>query len=864
MAEDNYKAVLEQQNSEYKEAYGFTEKVEYAHITKKGLTEDTVREISKIKEEPEWMLEKRLQGYRVFMSKPTPMWGGDLSGINYDDIYYYMKPGGTKTDSWDKVPDDIKRTFDKLGIPEAERKFFSGAEAQFDSEVVYHHVREDLERQGVIFTDTDTAVKKYPEIMKKYFGTIIPPSDNKFAALNTAVWSGGSFIYVPKGVKVAMPLQAYFRINAEKAGQFERTLIIADEGAEVVYIEGCFVAGTEIVTEEGLKPIEEVKVGDRVFTHARRYRTVYHTQVRPHTGKLYSIKYDGDTTAVIKATDEHPFLVARRKKQEYTNVKWETEWVRADQLKKSDYLAIPIDNTTKTADYREFPIRMRTRWKTESIQLTLNTDADFFRLIGYYLSGGRITSVKGDSYLTFTFNKNEIDCVLDTATLLERYFGKKPLVQKVYKNGISIVLCSTLAARFFKQQFGKGAKNKRIPLWALNERTEKQKELIVGMWRGDGSFMNKDYDYGNKKMFRINTISEVLAKQLKSILLRMHIFSSVNTQKRTGNRNTMYCVYIGGDNVVRFANLMGTLTTSSIDTGNTKMLVSLENVITTSSRTRIFENYAFVPITEITSETVENLPVYNFSVEEDESYVAGGVAVHNCTAPIYMSSSLHSAVVELVAHKNSSIRYITIQNWSKNVYNLVTQRAFAYDGARVSWIDGNIGSRLNMKYPSVYLKGEGASGEVLSIAVAGEGQTQDSGGKIYHLAPNTTSKIVSKSVSKGTGVASYRGLLYISKDAANVKSNVRCDALLLDETAKTNTYPYMQVYRDDATITHEATVGKIGEEQLFYLMSRGMSEDDAIATIVLGFIEDLAKVLPMEYSIELKRLIKLDTSNSVG
>ena len=229
-----------------------------------------------------------------------------------------------------------------------------------------------------------------------------------------------------------------------------------------------------------------------------------------------------------------------------------------------------------------------------------------------------------------------------------------------------------------------------------------------------------------------------------------------------------------------------------------------------------------------------------------------------------MSSSLHSAVVELIAHKNAHIRYVTIQNWSKNVYNLVTQRAFAYENARVEWIDGNIGSRLNMKYPSVFLKGEGASGEVLSIAVAGEGQTQDSGGKIYHLAPNTTSKIVSKSVSKGTGVASYRGLLYIAKDAANVKSNVRCDALLLDETSKTNTYPYMQVYRDDATITHEATVGKIGEEQLFYLMSRGMSEDDAIATIVLGFIEDLAKVLPMEYSIELKRLIKLDTSNSVG
>ncbi len=473
MADENLKAVLEQQSSEYKDLYGFSDDIEYAFKTDKGLSEKIVRQISKFKGEPEWMTEKRVAGYRVFESKPMPTWGGDLSNIDFNDVYYYLKPMGKKEDSWDKVPEEIKRTFDKLGIPEAERKFFAGAEIQYDSEVVYGKVREDLEKQGVIFTDMDTAIRKYPELVKKYFGTVIPPSDNKFAALNTAVFSGGSFIYVPKGVKVAMPLQAYFRINAEKAGQFERTLIVTDEGADVTYIEGC-------------------------------------------------------------------------------------------------------------------------------------------------------------------------------------------------------------------------------------------------------------------------------------------------------------------------------------------------------------------------------------------------------TAPIYMSSSLHAAVVELVAHKDSHIRYVTIQNWSKNVYNLVTQRAFAYQNASVEWIDGNIGSRLNMKYPSVYLKEEGAKGEVLSIAIAGEGQTQDSGGKIYHLAPNTSSKIISKSVSKGSGVASYRGLLYIAKNAANVKSTVRCDALLLDEHARTNTYPYMQVYREDATITHEATVGKIGEEHLFYLMSRGMSEEDATATVVLGFIDSLAKVLPLEYSLELKRLIKLDTSGGVG
>ena len=471
MAVAGNEGVVQEQN-EYRERYGFSDRTEYSEM-QKGLSEATVRFISKSKGEPDWMLEKRLAGYKAFTEKPTPTWGADLSKIDYDDIYYYLKPKAGKSDSWADVPEDIKRTFDKLGVPEAERRFFAGAEAQYDSEVVYHHVKEGLEKQGVIFTDTDTAVRKYPELMRKYFGTVIPPSDNKFAALNTAVWSGGSFIYVPKGVKVAMPLQAYFRINAEKAGQFERTLIIADEGADVTYVEGC-------------------------------------------------------------------------------------------------------------------------------------------------------------------------------------------------------------------------------------------------------------------------------------------------------------------------------------------------------------------------------------------------------TAPIYISSSLHSAVVEIIVHKNAHVRYVTVQNWSKNVYNLVTQRAYAYENAHMEWIDANIGSMVNMKYPSIFLKERGSKGDILSIAVAGDGQVQDSGGKVYHLAPETTSQIVSKSVSKGSGVASYRGLVHIDRRATGSQSGVKCDALMLDDSAKTNTYPYNEIYADDAFVSHEASVGKLGEDELFYLMSRGMKEDDAIATIVLGFIDPLVKALPLEYSLELKRLIKLDTTNSVG
>ena len=454
--------------------YDFKDSTElYVHLSKKGLSKEVVESISKMKDEPQWMLDFRLRAYETFMKKPMPQWGGDLNKIDFQNIYYYAKASEKTEKSWEDVPEDVKNTFDKLGIPEAEKKFLAGVGAQYESEVVYHNLREDLEKQGVLFLDTDSALKEQPEIFKKYFGKIIPPEDNKFAALNSAVWSGGSFIYIPPGVKVDMPLQAYFRINAENIGQFERTLIVADEGSEVHYIEGC-------------------------------------------------------------------------------------------------------------------------------------------------------------------------------------------------------------------------------------------------------------------------------------------------------------------------------------------------------------------------------------------------------TAPVYSSESLHSAVVELVAHKDAHLRYTTIQNWSNDVYNLVTKRAYAYEGAKVEWIDGNIGSKLTMKYPGVYLMGERAYGETLSIAFAGKNQHQDTGAKMVHLAPNTTSKITSKSVSRLNGRSTYRGLLTVAKGATNVKSSVRCDALLLDDTSKTDTYPYMEINQEDATITHEATVGKIGDEQIFYLMTRGFSEEEALTLIVNGFMEPFTKELPMEYAVELNRLIKLEMDGSVG
>ncbi|HET6380005.1 MAG TPA: Fe-S cluster assembly protein SufB [candidate division Zixibacteria bacterium] len=464
--------VLKQIPDSYKYGWHDPEMVPL-NIMKKGLNAEIVEEISRFKREPEWMTRLRLKAYRHFESRPTPTWGADLSGIDFQDIYYYAAPTDRAAKSWDDVPEYIRRTYDRLGIPEAEKKYLAGVGGQYDSEVVYHNIRAELEAQGVIFMGTDQALKEHPEFFKEYFGTVIPPNDNKLAALNTAVWSGGSFIYVPKGVHVELPLQAYFRINTESVGQFERTLIIADEGSSVHYVEGC-------------------------------------------------------------------------------------------------------------------------------------------------------------------------------------------------------------------------------------------------------------------------------------------------------------------------------------------------------------------------------------------------------TAPTYSTASLHSAVVEIIVKKGARVRYTTIQNWSHNVYNLVTKRAVAYEDAVMEWVDGNLGSHVTMKYPSIYLLGERAHGEVLSIAFAGDGQHQDAGGKVIHAAPNTTSLITSKSISKGTGRTSYRGLVKVYSGCAKSKSTVRCDALILDDTARSDTYPYMEIDEEDVTIGHEATVSKVGSEQLFYLMSRGLSEAEASAMIVNGFIEPIVKELPMEYAVEMNRLIQLQMEGAVG
>ncbi len=848
------KQTLETLKEGYEEKYGFHDAETAVFRTDVGLNEKIVKQISAIKKEPQWMLDFRIKSLTAFRAKKMPSWGADLSAIDFDKITYYLRPTDKPGTNWEDVPQAIKNTFEKLGIPEAEQKFLGGVGAQYDSESVYHKLNKKLEEQGVVFLDMDSGLRLYPELVKKYFGKIVPFLDNKFAALNSAVWSGGSFVYIPKGVHVEIPLQAYFRINAKNVGQFERTLIIADEGSSVHYVEGCFTKGTPITTQKGIKPIEEIEVGDSVLTHKGHFRNVYATMPRNYSGKLYSIDYYGDPTQHIEVTEEHPVLAVEREKNEYKNQSWEPTWAPACTLKKGDYLAIPINRTVVSEQKRTFLILFGRGLVDE--ELTINTDADFFRLIGYYLAEGSIVS---GHYLHFTFNEHEREYLDDVKHLTEKYFGKAPFEQQPYKGGISLVLSSTRAARFFQSQFGKGAAHKHLPSWVLYESTEKQKELVKAYWRGDGSFKMEPYEYGVKRMFRINTISAVLARQIRDVLLRLNIFCSLQAQKRAAPRQPMYCLYVGGSFLPSFSALVE-LSSDSNEVSNGQTLKQL----TAKSFAHISSEYAFMPIKELSWKIVEKIPVYNFAVEEDESYVANGVAVHNCTAPVYSTDSLHVAVVELVALKDSKIRYTTIQNWSNNVYNLVTKRAYAYEGATVEWIDGNLGSKATMKYPSVYLMGRHAKADILSVAFAGSGQHQDAGGKVLHFASDTTSNIISKSISMGTGRATYRGQLRVEKGARNVKSQVNCDALLINEISKTDTYPYIEIEDETATIGHEATVGKIGEDQIFYLMSRGLTEAEAKTMIVQGFIAPFTKLLPMEYAVELNRLISLEMEGSVG
>lgn len=825
----------------------------YSFISKPGLSRQIVQELSRIKGEPEWMLELRLKALEQFEGMKTPTWGGELSEIDYDKIHYYLKPTDKTVKSWDDVPKDVKDTFEKLGIPEAERGVLAGIKAQYDSEVVYGSLLNIWEKEGVVFLSMDEGLKQYPELVKEYFGRNVPSADNKFAALNTAVWSGGSFVYIPKGVHVKMPLQTYFRINAPNAGQFERTLIIVDEGASVHYVEGCFTKGTRILTEFGESAIESIEKGDKVLTHEGRYKEVYHTQVRPYTGDLYTVELVGSPKERIETTQEHPFLIVKRALKNERNKYWKPEWVETKNISKLDYACVPIDREVSERKSIDFPILTWGGNKKgyETIFTSIPSTPDFFRLVGYYLAEGSISS---GHYLHFSFNSNEREYIEDVKRLVRKVFNEDRISESVHsKNNVtSVVVSSTKLCRVF-QQFGTKCDEKKIPLWMMKESINKQKELLVGWFRGDGNYHKKVHSYGLKEIFRLCTTSKTLSSQARQLLLRLNIASSLNWQNRSHEgRKIMYMNVIGGQYLANFAKIVDIPVETRLNNKKRAMFYHID------------EKYFYVPIRSISKKTVKNLPVYNFSVEDDESYVAGGVAVHNCTAPSFSSTSLHSAVVEIFVKKGARCQYTTIQNWYKNVYNLVTKRARVEEEGTMVWTDFNMGSRLTMKYPSCLLVGKGARGETLSMALAGAGQHQDTGSKMMHLAPHTSSTIISKSISKDGGRTSYRGMVTVSPTAHHSKNTVVCDAMLLDSQSRSDTYPTDRIMNDQVEIQHEATVSKIGDEQLFYLMSRGVTEEDSRKMIVNGFVDDLVRKLPLEYAVEMNRLIDHEMAGSIG
>jgi len=797
--------------------FEFHDDVVYLKQVKRGLTRDTVEEISALKNEPQWMHDYRLRSYDHFLKRPMPTWGGDLSKIDFDKIVYYRKPSEREEKSWDDVPDQIKKTFEKLGIPEAERKFLAGVGAQYDSEVVYHSVREELSKLGVVFMGTDQGLKEYPEIFKKYFGTVVPPEDNKFSALNAAVWSGGSFVYVPPGVDVPLPLQAYFRINGENTGQFERTLIVVDEGASVHYIEGCtaplyatdalHVAVVEVIAlpkskvryttiqnwsndvynlvtkrahahedatvewidantgcltgdslvlkNNDVVPIAEIEPGDYAYSLTPEFE-VGRSRVLAKRENPPEQVYDLilRNHRHVRATANHPFLVARKAGQAR-----HLAWMPLASIVPGDEIATigTVPDRGQAHRFQPLPPRRRPRANKPFAAPAESTD-DVMWILGFYLGDGY---PDGTGRVTFAVPDGDPACAR-LRELLDGVFG----LEATRARGVQLRVNSTMLVDWIRASGINGdAQTKRVPDWVFRLPHSQKRAFIDGYIAADGNARR------GRKNISISSTSMELLEQVRALA----ISAGIDARKIS----TFF----------RFAKLPRGRTEKSY---SWNVLYFGDGALTSPVQ--------FVPITTI--EPAGEHVTYDIEVEGTANFVANGVYVHN--------------------------------------------------------------SRLTMKYPSIYLRGKRATADIISVAVAGKGQHQDTGAKAVHLAADTKSRIVSKSVSKDGGRTSYRGQLKVAPGATNVVASVRCDALMLDDHSRSDTYPYIDIQEDDTSMSHEATVGRISQDQVFYLMSRGLTENESQNLIVQGFLEVFTKELPMEYAIEFNRLVKLEMEGGVG
>ena len=860
---------------------GWSDVENYVFKPKKGLSEEIVREMSWMKKEPEWMLKFRLRALQRFFAKPMAPWFAvNMPELDFNDIYYYIKPTEKQVKDWEDLPEAIKSTYDKLGIPEAERKYLAGVTAQYESEVVFHRNREDLESRGVLFCDMDTAVREYPDIVKKWFGTIIPPNDNKFAALNSAVWSGGSFIYVPSGVEVDMPLQAYFRINAENMGQFERTLIIADEGAKVHYVEGCsapiyttdslhsavvelvalpgsrityttiqnwsnnvynlvtkraraeaeahvewidgnigcLAEGTRVTTPSGVKPIELLVPGEKVLSYDEAagefsFRTVL---AKRFSGNQW-VREVRNGTRCLYATDNHPFYSYTYDPDRAKKLgRYALSYVRCDELSHAVVPASSIDyghphkleapdTWTVYAGANQYGSGFESRrFRPSRLELPEETTNDLMWLFGLFTGDGSIereaAADGGSRWARVIFSVPQDDRA--RSRLVDVMQSLMPTtIPEGRRDGVTLRWSSIELVDLFEScGFVTGALAKRVPSWVLDLPESQRLAFVAGYLDSDGCAPRGARGFAIKSVNR--ELLEDVADVLTSLGIRARVFTeSVEEGPVQILGYTSTCR--GSHRLVFPAD--GRLL-AHVSDGLRSAVVAQDPALLQWFR-RIGRSQIVLPDTvEVrpvrVTEPVRVAPTWDIEVEGTGNFVAEGFIVHN--------------------------------------------------------------SRLTMKYPSVYLMGPKASGEVLSVAYAGPGQHQDAGAKMIHAAPETTSTIVSKSISKDGGLSTYRGLVRVEEGAKHAKSFVRCDALILDEESTSETKPYMEVEERDAQIGHEATVSKIGEDQLFYLMSRGLSESAAMSLIVNGFIEPVTRTLPMEYAVEWSRLIELQMEGAVG
>jgi Fe-S cluster assembly protein SufB len=805
-----------------------------------GLDEEIVRFISAKKDEPAWLLDWRLAAFRHWKTMTEPRWPHvTYPPIDYQALSYYAAPKRAPK-SLAEVDPEILKTYEKLGIPLHEREALAGVavDAVFDSVSVATTFKERLEELGIIFGSISDAVREHPDLVRKWLGSVVPITDNFFASLNSAVFSDGSFAYIPKGVRCPMELSTYFRINAKNTGQFERTLIIAEDGAYVSYLEGCLPAWEEVSCGDRLRNVRDVAVSETVLDETGREARVAKIMRRRYRGDLVEVTPRSPGNR-FHLTPEHPVLAVRRDRIR-RGTRGPGRWADIDpkRLEAAAPAYVPAGELAP-GDLLVFPVN-----KIERDDPSLSDD--FLRLLGYYVAEGCATRFNGCKAVEFSVGIHEKRMIAEIRRLIRRCTGKPSSVTYDRKrNGAYIVVYSNDLWNALVEHGGRYAEGKRFSKAVMDLPPARQRLALDAYYRGDGS-VSRD---GRLTRVRAATVSRELAFQIQEMLARRGTFAYINVRDafdetmkdgRTIRHKQMYILFYARN---------------------------------TRGRRAIRRNGHFlVPVRKVRRAPHEGF-VYNIETKtEPHSYLVKGFAVHNCTAPMRDENQLHAAVVELVALDDAVIKYSTIQNWypgdkegKGGIYNFVTKRGKCL-GARskITWTQVETGSAITWKYPSCLLLGDDSVGEFYSVAIVNHRQQADTGTKMVHVGKNTRSTIVSKGISAGVGQNTYRGLVRVNPGAENARNFTQCDSMLLGEKCGAHTFPYIETKNPTAQIEHEASTSKIGEDQIFYLTSRGISKEDAVNMIVNGFCKEVLRTLPMEFAVEAQKLLGVSLEGSVG